>query len=118
MKKKAEPPEFETNLMRDMDRIERMNPVNYTAGDLMVAIGQKYLLEQTVPLAIEILEGHPLAQGNLYPGDLLATVVKLPLSFWTDHPPLKSKLTHILQTLDRVEFDRWTIEGIDHWLKN
>ncbi len=117
MKKKAELPEFETSLMRDMHRIERMNPVNYTAGDLMLAIGQKYLLEQTVPLAIEILEGHPLAEGDLFPGDLLLTVVRLPMPFWADRLPLKSKLAQILQTLDRVEFDQRTLELIDRWLK-
>lgn len=83
----------------------------------MLAIGQKYLLEQTVPLAIEILEGHPLAEGDLFPGDLLWTVVRLPMSFWADRLPLKRKLTHILQTIDRVEFDQRTLELVDLWLK-
>jgi hypothetical protein len=38
-------------------------------------IGQKIGLPYLVPLAINALEQDPLAQGDYYPGDLLANVI-------------------------------------------
>jgi hypothetical protein len=48
-------------------------------------IGQQISLSILVPLAVEQLETEPIAEGRYYPGDLLAMVLKIDETFWTNH---------------------------------
>ena len=54
----------------------RKKPLNeFTAGDLRIIIGQKFNLEELMPLAIEQLQNDILIEADLYPGDLLKSVL-------------------------------------------
>ena len=52
-----------------------------------------------VPIALEALAKNPLAEGDFYPGDLLAQVRKVDQSYWDDHPDQAAALAGILSTL-------------------
>ena len=52
-----------------------------------------------VAIALEALAKNPLAEGDFYPGDLLAQVRKVDQSYWDDHPDQAAALAGILSTL-------------------
>ena len=60
----------------------------YPLEDLRLMIAQNVGLRYLVPLALDHLERHPLAEGDFYPGDLLTAVARLPDAFWSAHRPL------------------------------
>jgi hypothetical protein len=51
------------------------------------------------------LEQDPLAAGDLYKGDLLHAVVRVPPAFWVAELGLRSRLDQIVMELkDRIRF--------------
>lgn len=81
-----------TRLAAEVHRLRTVPVADLTVEDLRLLIGQQVGLSVLVPLAVEELEGDPLAEGDYYPGDLLASVLRLPASFWADHPPLARRV--------------------------
>ena len=45
-------------------------------------IGQQISLRYLIPRAITILEANPLAEGDMYPGDLLSAVLHTDKTYW------------------------------------
>jgi CDI immunity proteins len=81
-----ESPELATTMIRNCYRLRKKPIDEFTIGDLRLMIGQdigaKYLMLQ----ALDILAADPLAEGDLYPGELLNSVMTLPIEYWKEHP--------------------------------
>jgi GTP cyclohydrolase II len=61
-------------------------PLNdFSIEDLRLMIGQEMGLEYLVPLAIEVLAKNIFAEGDLYEGDLLQSVLSIQALFWQNH---------------------------------
>ena len=69
----------------------------FTVENLRIMIGQDIGLEFLIPLALERLRDSPLAEGDCYPGDLLANVLRADATFWKDHTDL---LNAVRETAD------------------
>jgi hypothetical protein len=68
-------PTHDSHLVRTCHRL-RTKPIDeFSVGDLRIMIGQQIGLPHLVPLAVAALERDALAEGDYYPGDLLANVV-------------------------------------------
>ena len=68
-------PTYDSYLVRTCHRL-RTKPVDeFTVEDLRIMIGQEIGLPHLVPRAVAVLEREPLAEGDFYPGDLLASVL-------------------------------------------
>jgi hypothetical protein len=91
------PPGFESALVTNVHRLRRVPLKEYRLEDLRLMIGQEVGLPYLVPRALDHLEAHPLAEGDLYPGDLLAAVARLPDEFWSARPQL---LPRALRAID------------------
>jgi hypothetical protein len=59
---------------------------DFTAEDLRIMIGQQVGLRPLVELALDRLRLDPLAEGDFYPGDLLASVLRVDTAFWDRSP--------------------------------
>jgi len=78
----------------------RSKPIDeFNAEDLRLMIGQKIALRHLIPLALGQLAHDPLAEGNLFPGDLLPSVIRIERSFWTVNPGLAQQLHDALDRL-------------------
>ncbi|MDO3642605.1 contact-dependent growth inhibition system immunity protein [Mucilaginibacter sp. L3T2-6] len=55
---------------------------DFSVEDLRITIAQGIGLDYLVSLAIEVLSGNLLAEGDLYEGDLLKSVLSLDSEFW------------------------------------
>ena len=69
-------------------------------------IGQGLALDHLIPRALAILERDPLAEGDFYPGDLLAKVLEEPEpSYWQQHPEQAQRLRILIDGVHTEDED-------------
>ena len=83
----GDPPADATRLVATVHRLRRVPIGRLDVEGLRLLIGQHESLDALVPLALERLESNPLAEGDYYPGDLLAAVLGVSGAHWhANHP--------------------------------
>ncbi len=85
----GDPATGETPLIQKCLALRRKPMADFSIEDLRLAIGQKMGLRFLVPLAMDRLRQNPLSEGNLYPGDLLRSVLRVPLETWAETEDLR-----------------------------
>lgn len=78
---------------------------DFTVENLRVMIGQSIGLEFLIPLAVEVLQENPFAEGDYYRGDLLSAVVKVESGFWRTHQDLYWSVYEIVAGLPSLMRD-------------
>jgi hypothetical protein len=68
----------------------------FMAEDYRLIISQQRALRTLVPLALELLESDPFADGDFYVGDLLVAVAKVRQEFWAANPSLRARVKLVL----------------------
>jgi hypothetical protein len=89
---------FDSYLVSTCHRLWTKPVVEFTVEDLRIMIGQRLGLPHLVPLALNILERDPLAEGDDYPGDLLMSLLSAE-PFVAASPDL---LKRLLDVVDRA----------------
>ncbi|MGY5121969.1 contact-dependent growth inhibition system immunity protein [Streptomyces sp. 900105755] len=78
----------------------RRRPIGrLTVEDMRLLIGQNLGLGHLLPLALEVLRVDPMAEGDLYEGDLLSAVVTRSPAVWNEWPELGRELGAIVSEL-------------------
>lgn len=96
-------PEWPSHLVTTLHRL-RSKPVNqFTTEDLRIVIGQELSLEILMPVAIEVLEKDPFADGDFFRGDLLLNVLRN-VSWLVERPSLMGRIAAIVQLVVKLEF--------------
>ncbi|MFA8019487.1 contact-dependent growth inhibition system immunity protein [Bremerella cremea] len=100
----------DTYIMRTCHRLRRVPLSDFTDEDLRVMLSQQVSLPFLVPLALERLQVDPLLEAELYPGDLLGVVLKVPESHWKRHSDasevlraIVARTNEMLPTLDEAD---------------
>jgi CDI immunity proteins len=65
--------------------------------ELRLLLNQGIGIAFVLPLAVDVLERDPLAEGDFYPGDLLQSVLNVSTEYWSAHPRLKKRLESSLR---------------------
>ena len=74
----------------------RSKPIDeFTVEDLRLMIQQQIGLRYLVPIALQHLREDPLAEGDFYPGDLLAAILRVTGDFWQQKPDLNRDLRNV-----------------------
>ncbi|HEY7159997.1 MAG TPA: contact-dependent growth inhibition system immunity protein [Acidobacteriota bacterium] len=81
----------------NVHRLRNVPLKQYRLPDLRLMIGQGFGLSYLVPIALDHLEKYPLAEAELYPGDLLHSILSIDDWFWTSHNDLLLRLRKCLQ---------------------
>jgi hypothetical protein len=87
--------DYDSHLVSTIYKLRKKNLDQFTVEDFRIVIGQNRSLPILMPMAIDVLDSNILAEGDLYPGDLLNSVLTVSSHFWIDHPDLKSKLESV-----------------------
>ncbi|MFI9784269.1 contact-dependent growth inhibition system immunity protein [Kitasatospora sp. NPDC051984] len=95
-------PNHETPLVATARKLRRKPIGDLTVENLRMLIGQNLGLAHLLPLALEVLRAEPLAEGDYYPGDLLAAVLTRDAGVWTDFPELGQELRTVVSELADV----------------
>jgi hypothetical protein len=78
----------------------RSKPIDeFTIEDLRLMIQQQIGLRYLVPIALQHLRKDPLAEGDFYPGDLLAAILRVAGDFWQQKPDLNRELRNVIVAL-------------------
>ncbi|MGV9229755.1 contact-dependent growth inhibition system immunity protein [Streptomyces nigra] len=92
----------ETRLMATVRELRRKPVGGLTVEDMRLLIGQDVGLAYLLPLAMEVLRVNPLAEGDMYEGDLLAAVLTRSAEVWRDFPELRRAVREIVSELADV----------------
>jgi hypothetical protein len=69
-------------------------------------IGQQVALSLLVPRAIVVLESDPMAEGDLYPGDLLDVVLRIDRQYWLENRAQWGKVSRVARAVDTARDGR------------
>ena len=93
--------------------------IDFTVEDLRIMIEQRVALDRLVPLALRRLNPEPLAQGDFYPADLLASVLRVDTAFWERSPDSDASLRKLTEDLDgRFKLEAGLHELIETFLRD
>ena len=92
----------ETRLMATVRELRRKPIGGLTVEDMRLLIGQDVGLAYLLPLAMEVLRVNPVAEGDMYEGDLLAAVLTRRAEAWSDFPELRREVREIVSELADV----------------
>ncbi len=95
-----DPPADATALMRRCHELRRMPLGHLGVEDLRLLIAQDVGTEAVLPMALGMLRINPLLEGDLYPGDVLAAVLRRPDASWASHQAEADLLREALVRLD------------------
>jgi hypothetical protein len=95
-------PTFRSYLVTTCHRLQKKSICCFTVEDLRIMIGQDIGLRYLMPIAIERLEEDPLAEGDFYPGDLFANVLRVRPDFWVVNPDMVPVIESILARLHPI----------------
>jgi len=98
-------PDYDSHLAATCHQLRRKPLRDYSVEDLRIMIDQRIGLEWLLPMAIEILEREPLAEGDLYTGDLLASVLRVDADFWATHLVWRDRLQQLLEGVPELPND-------------
>ena len=110
-------PELDSYLVTTCHRLRRVPLRDFDVEDLRIMIGQGFSLDHLVPLAIEHLERNPFAEGDFYPGDLLANVLGVEREFWVHRPELRQRMKAIAERASAGLDSLWMSDEIRVGLK-
>jgi hypothetical protein len=92
---------------------------DFTVEDLRIMIGQQVALNRLVPLALGGLRRDPLVEGDYYPGDLLASVLRVDAAFWERFPDLEVELRKLTKDLrERTALEPGLRELIETFIRD
>ncbi|MFK4868268.1 contact-dependent growth inhibition system immunity protein [Streptomyces sp. CSMPJR101] len=92
----------ETRLMATVRELRRKPIGGLTVEDMRLLIRQDVGVAYLLPLAMEVLRVNPLAEGDMYEGDLLAAVLTRSAEVWRDFPELRRAVREIVSELADV----------------
>ncbi|MGG9963636.1 contact-dependent growth inhibition system immunity protein [Ferruginibacter sp. SUN106] len=93
----GDPDEAPTGLVKRCLQLRRKPLDTFTIEDLRSMIGQQIGLPYLIPLAIEQLKENLFAEGDLYEGDLLHSVLKVDTVFWNDNEAYWQQVNVLIQ---------------------
>jgi|SRR5688572_17914263 len=89
--------DFPTGLVEKCYRYRKIPIKDLTIEQLRLLIGQNFGLPFLIPKAIKYLEKDLFAEGNLYPGDLLNSVLSVKEDFWKTNKEARRILEELLR---------------------
>jgi hypothetical protein len=93
----GDPDAASTALTKRCIQLTKIPIADFAIEDLRIMIGQGFGLTYLIPLAIEKLKENILVEGDLYPGDLLSSILKIDKRFWGENKQLLSDLKTIIK---------------------
>lgn len=105
-------PDYPSAMVQRVRALGSVPVGQFSAEDLRLVIGQQRGLRYLVPVALDLLEEDPLRSGNLYPGDLLLALTRVPDPLLAEQEDWRTRIRRIVQVaLSRLE----TIPDYDPW---
>ncbi len=96
-------------LIKTCNSLRKKQLQDFTTEDLRIMIGQEIGVYFLMPLAIETLTENLFAEGDMYEGDLLKSVLEVETKFWDDNKNYWEQLNDLIkdrrQEIKEMKFD-------------
>ncbi len=107
------PAEDDSNVVREYYTVTLKKIKDFTNEDVRFCLSQETGLKFVVPIAIEILRDDILAEGDMYPGDIVTNLLRIDAEFWGLHTNLAIEVNNLCasgleQIADDPELDGHT----------
>lgn len=113
------PPPDATFLIKRCHELRTKPLRDFTVEDLRIMIGQNIALHRLVGRALHRLRSNPLLEGDCYPGDLLASVLRVDPAFWEPFPDLEVSARQLAESLrDRSGLEPGLRELIETFIQD
>jgi hypothetical protein len=112
--------EFPTNLIEKCFEYRKIKLSELTVEQIRLMISQKIGIEFLIGIALKKLELNIIAEGNLYEGDLLDSVLKIPTEFWKKNKTEFEKLKILIEKNKekiKIELGEKELERIEKRIK-
>ncbi|MGW2542939.1 contact-dependent growth inhibition system immunity protein [Kitasatospora sp. NPDC001574] len=93
------PPADATRLVAAVHALRRQPIGELTVEGMRLLIRQDVGLLHLLPVALELLRENPVAEGDLYPGDLLSAVLTRDPAVWNESAELRHEFRVIVSEL-------------------
>lgn len=93
-----EPFEFPTGMVERCYRYRKIKIADLTNEQLRLLISQKIGLKYLTEIALNKLERNILTEGDIYEGDLLEAVSRIPTEFWIEKQAEFQKLERLVES--------------------
>ena len=87
----------DSRLVRRTKELRKIQLSSLTIEDLRLMIGQRFSLDYLIPLALETLNEDLFAEGDLYKGDLLNSVLSIGTEFWDNNKNYWTELNELIK---------------------
>jgi hypothetical protein len=87
----------DSRLVRRTKELRKIQLSSFTIEDLRLMIGQRFSLDYLIPLALETLNEDLFAEGDLYKGDLLKSVLSIGTEFWDNNKNYWTELNELIK---------------------
>ena len=105
-------PEYDSHLVVTCHELRKKPLDQFTVEDLRIMIGQDIGTVLLVPMALERLSDDPLISGDLFEGDLLASLARIPFAFWLKNPEQYREFQRLAQlAVERLRSDEYVAQG-------
>ena len=92
------PDESSSGLVINCHKNRKIPLRELTNEQLRLLISQKIGIEYLTELALEKLEENVLVEGDIYEGDLLEAVSRIPIEFWSEKAEELKKLDRLVES--------------------
>jgi hypothetical protein len=105
-------------LIKTCNSLRKKQLQDFTTEDLRIMIGQEIGLYFLMPLAIETLTDNLFAEGDMYEGDLLKSVLDVDNKFWDENKNYWQQLNDLIkdrrQEIKEMKFDISKFDNCKH----
>lgn len=105
-------------LVKTCNSLRKKQLQDFTTEDLRIMIGQEIGLYFLMLLAIETLTDNLFAEGDMYEGDLLKSVLEVDTKFWDDNKIYWQRLNDLIknrrQEIKEMKFDISKFDNCKH----
>ena len=111
-------PDYQTPLIKKCHLFRKMPVDDLSVDQVRLLLGQKIGLKFLLPKAIAILQNDILAEGDYYPGDLLANVLRLDKEDWKNNPNQRLTFEKLLTDGEKeieLSGDKKLLQLTDAW---
>jgi hypothetical protein len=112
-------PTYDSHLVKTCHRLRQKPLQDFNTEDLRIMIGQNIGLKYLIPIALETLKDNVLAEGDLYEGDLLKSVLTSDKDFWENEKDYFEDVEKLIQENEDLirEMDPRLLKDFDNLKK-
>lgn len=108
----------DSRLVKRTKELRKIQISSFTIEDIRLMIGQRFSLDNLIPLALESLTKDLFAEGDYFKGDLLKSVLAIGTDFWDNNKNYWIELNELIKDrrreIEEIKIDLSNFDKCKH----